>query len=454
MGNCDCFIKDLDENKLNSLSRIKLDDFVKLYPIGRGGFGRVWKVRLKRQFNPKINDIRLQKNKSRIFAMKEMSKAKISLKKSIKSVANERKFLEQFDFNLLCNMYYAFQDDETLYIIMDYLSGGDLRYLICRRNYFTELETKFIAACITLNLNYIHEKNIIHRDLKPENLVFGSNGYLHLTDFGIALEYHRGDKGVRSASGTPGYMAPEAITNKRQEFSVDYFALGVIVYELMMDERPYQGKNRKEIKEQMFNIEIKLDKDDLPSDWKDENVIDFINKLLTRKKKKRLGYKSDSEVKNHPWFNDTIFSEIENMTINSPFTFDKEDNFDDSYAKMEENDSIYEGNKELFILEVNDSMTFRDFYFNIEDLDINKENNEEAKDKNKTKTNFTSKTSNYKKSGDDSSIVIHSIKNNKGSKRKTAKFEGIQMNEDNKVVNVIRKGSRTGSMKLNLNKVE
>jgi cell division protein FtsW (lipid II flippase) len=82
------------------------------------------------------------------------------------------------------------------------------------------------------------------------------------------------------------------------------------------------------------------------------------------------------------------------------------------------------------------------------------ENKEEAKDKNKTKTNFTSKTSNYKKSGDDSSIVIHSIKNNKAAKRKTAKFEGIQMNEDNKVVNVIRRGSRTGSMKLNLNKVE
>ena len=452
MGNCDCNIKTFD---LSDSSHITLNDFHLLYPIGRGGFGRVWKVRLKRPYNEKTLDIRLQKNKARIFAMKEMSKAKIYLKKSIKSVANERKFLEKFNYNLLCNMYYAFQNDENLYIIMDYLSGGDLRYLICRRDNFTEDEVKFIAACITLNLNYIHEKNIIHRDLKPENLVFGSDGYLHLTDFGIALEYHRGNIGVKSASGTPGYMAPEAINNKPQDFCVDYFALGVIVYELMMGERPYQGKNRKEIREQMFNIEIKLDKDDLPSDWKDENVIDFINKLLTRKKKKRLGYKSDSEVKNHPWFNDTIFSEIENMTINSPFSFDKEDNFDDSYAKMEENDSIYEGNKELFILEVNDSMTFRDFYFNIEDLDINKENKEEAKDKNKTKTNFTSKTSNYKKSGDDSSIVIHSIKNNNnGSKRKTAKFEGIQMNEDNKVVNVIRKGSRTGSMKLNLNKVE
>ena len=80
--------------------------------------------------------------------MKEMSKAKVFLKKSVKSVANERKFLEMFNYNLLCNMYYAFQDSDTLYIIMDYLSGGDLRYHICRKSFFSEEETKFIAACI------------------------------------------------------------------------------------------------------------------------------------------------------------------------------------------------------------------------------------------------------------------------------------------------------------------
>ena len=453
MGNCDCNLKTLDEKKLSTKTPISLDDFFLLYPIGRGGFGRVWKVRLKREYNSKILDIRLLKNKSRIFAMKEMSKAKVSYKKSIKSVSNERKFLEKFNYNLLCNMYYAFQDSETLYIIMDYLSGGDLRYLICRRNYFTEIETKFIAACITLNLNYIHSKNVIHRDIKPENLVFGSNGYLHLTDFGIALEYHRGDKGVRSASGTPGYMAPEAITNKKQEFSVDYFALGVIVYELMMEERPYLGKNRKRIKEQMLNIEIKLDKDDLPDDWNDDNVLDFINKLLERKKNNRLGYNSDNEVKQHPWFNNIPWDDIENMNYESPFVFDTEDNFDDSYAKMEENDSIYEGNKELYILEVNDSNMFKDFYFNIEDKYINKEKNEKIKDnKTKIKTDLTSRSNNYKIIEDDNNIIIHTMKNRKNKKRKSAKFLGIQPNDDNKVINVIRRANKSGSLILNMNR--
>ncbi len=448
MGNCDCNVKDINDRLLNEANRLKLDDFVLLHPIGRGGFGRVWQVRLKRQYNSNITDIRLQKNKSRIFAMKEMNKAKICLKKSIKSVANERKFLEIFNYNLLCNMYYAFQDDETLYIIMDYLSGGDLRFHICRRNFFTEEETKFIAACITLSLNYIHDRNVIHRDLKPENLVFGGDGYLHLTDFGIAMGYKRGDPGVTSASGTPGYMAPEAIINKPHDFAVDYFALGVIVYELMMGERPYQGKNRKEIREQMFSIEIQLDNDDLPEDWVDDNIIDFINKLLIRKKKKRLGYKSGLEVKNHPWFNDVLWSKLENMTLESPFVFDSEDNFDDSYVQKQDNDSIYEGRKEEFIFEVNDSMIFKDFYFNIEDK-IAKENEEKEKDKEiKTKTNFTSKNS-TKKIVDDSPVVIHSVRK---SKRKSAMFQGIQPNDDGKVVKILRKNSKSGSLRLNLNK--
>ena len=456
MGNCDCKVKDIDDNQEDDSNKLKLDDFVLLYPIGRGGFGRVWKVRLKRQYTVKTLDIRLLKNKSRIFAMKEMSKAKVFLKKSVQSVANERKFLEMFNYNLLCNMYYAFQDVDTLYIIMDYLSGGDLRYHICRRNYFTEQETKFIAACITLSLNYIHERNVIHRDLKPENLVFGADGYLHLTDFGIAMEYRKGVD-VVSASGTPGYMAPEAIINKPHDFCVDYFALGVIIYELMIGERPYQGKNRKEIKEQMFTLEIKLDSDDLPEDWEDENIIDLINKLLKRKKSKRLGSKGCSEIKNHPWFKDIQWEQIENCTLTAPFVFDTEDNFDDSYAQKQDNDSIYEGKKELYIIEVNESMTFKNFYFNIEEKIAEEEvvvdnenmtniNNRRRDSKKGIKTHTTSKTS-TKKMGDDNSVVIHNVR--VYNQRKSARFKGINPDSGKQIVNVLRRDSKSGTLKLN-----
>ena len=451
MGNCDCRVKDIEKIEDNESNKLKLDDFALLYPIGRGGFGRVWKVRLKRQYTVKTLDIRLLKNKSRIFAMKEMNKAKIFIKKSVKSVANERRFLEKFNYNLLCNMYYAFQDVDSLYIIMDYLSGGDLRYHICRRSYFTEYETKFIAACIALSLNYIHEKNVIHRDLKPENLVFGADGYLHLTDFGIAMEYHKG-VGVVNASGTPGYMAPEAIINKPHDFCVDYFALGVIIYELMIGERPYQGKNRKEIKEQMFTLEIKLDNDDLPEDWEDDNILDIINQLLKRQKSKRLGNKGCNEIKNHPWFKCIQWEQIENCILNSPFVFDNEDNFDNSYAQKQDNDSIYEGKKELYIYEVNESMIFKNFYFNIEDKIAAEENeqstniNVKRKDsKSGTKNHTTSKTS-FKKI-EDNSVVIHNIRGL--NHRKSAAFKGILPDSGNKIVNILRKDNKYSSMKIN-----
>ena len=178
-------------------------------------------------------------------------------------------------------------------------------------------------------------------------------------------------------------------------------------------------------------------------------MIDFINKLLERKKKNRLGYNTDTEVKEHPWFKDIPWEQIENMTYDSPFVFDTEDNFDESYAQMVENDSIYDGNKELYVLEVNDSKLFKDFYFNIEDK-YAKELEEKMKET-KTKTNFTSKTSN-KKIENDTSIVIHNVKNKQ--KRKTAMFAGIQPDDDNKVVKILRKNSNFGSIRLNLNKDE
>ena len=219
--------------------------------------------------------------------MKEISKAKAYLTKTTKSIINQRKFLEMFNYKLLCKMYYAFQDTHSLYIIMDYLSGGDLRYAICKRDYFTEQETKFIGACIVLSLKYLHGINVIHRDLKPENLCFDEKGYLHLTEFGISLECKKGEK-IINASGTPGYMAPETIINKPYDFCADYFALGVILYELMKGERPFKGKDRKEIKDNMFTIKINLDKEDVPSDWYDMNIINLINQLLKLKKKERL----------------------------------------------------------------------------------------------------------------------------------------------------------------------
>ena len=103
-------------------------------------------------------------------------------------------------------MVYAFQDTENLYLVMDYVNGGDLRYHLGNRRKFTEAETKFLVACIITALQYLHLNNVIHRDLKPENLVFDKEGYLKLTDLGVSKHYKPNN--ASDTSGTPGYMAP------------------------------------------------------------------------------------------------------------------------------------------------------------------------------------------------------------------------------------------------------
>ena len=166
--------------------------------------------------------------------MKIMSKLKIIKKNSVKNINNEKKFLSILHNPFLVNMICSFQDNDNLYLVMDLLLGGDMRYHINKRAIYNrkkdENQLKFIAGCVLIGLNYIHENQIIHKDIKPENLVFDSKGYIHITDFGISKIFHP-DNGKEN-SGTPGYMAPEVLFNKDHTYCVDYFSLGVILYEL------------------------------------------------------------------------------------------------------------------------------------------------------------------------------------------------------------------------------
>ena len=150
-------------------------------------------------------------------------------------------------------------------------------------------------------LSYVHENNVIHRDVKPENLILDDKGYVHLTDFGIAKE-NKGDNSSET-SGTPGYMSPEVILGIGHSFSVDYYAIGVIGFEFMTGKRPYIGKTRREIKEQMFKKQARINKNKLEKEWSLDSM-DFINRLIERKPELRLGSKSGiKELKDHFWLN-------------------------------------------------------------------------------------------------------------------------------------------------------
>ena len=305
------------QNKNQSHNSLHKSDFKFLYVIGKGGFGRVWKIQSK-------------KTKTK-YALKEMSKVRIIDKKSEKSINTEREFLSKLNHPFIVNMHYAFQDKDNLYLVMDLLNGGDLRFHISRYRKFSEEQTRFFIANMIYALEYIHENNVIHRDIKPENLVLEDKGYCRITDFGIAKENMPDNSS--ETSGTPGYMAPEVMKSRNHSFPVDFFAIGVIGYEFMTGTRPYVGKNRKEIKEQMLSKPAIINEENIAKGWSQESA-DFINKLLERKESKRLGYKGGAkELMKHPWLKYYPWEELKSKTLLAPFIPDPKDNFDKNYCE-------------------------------------------------------------------------------------------------------------------------
>ena len=296
-------------------------------------------------------------------------------KNSINAIKYERELLSKLNHNLIINMHYAFQDYDNLYLVLDLLTGGDLRYQISRhpRQYFSEIQTKFFISCLVEALFYIHSQKIIHRDIKPENLVFDQNGYLHITDFGIAKFYSKNNS--HETSGTPGYMAPEVMQGLNHKYSVDFYAIGVITYELMMGRRPYSGKSRKEIKEQIMGKQAKINKLEIPNGWSFE-AADFANKLLQRKEVNRLGFYNENNIKEHPWLKNVDMELIKNKKIKAPFLPKKNhDNYDKNYC--EENEEMnFETLKrfEEYRLNKNYKDLFKGFtFYNINNLEIQKE---------------------------------------------------------------------------------
>ena len=289
--------------------------------IGRGGIGKVWKV--------------LHKKTKKIYALKEMSKVKILDRKNEITIKNERTLLSKMFHPFIVNMHYSFQDTENLYIIVDYLSGGDLRYHYCLDKQFNEEQSKFMICCILLALEYLHSNNIIHRDIKPENLVFDSNGYIKLTDFGIAKIYDKNVDNSKETSGSLGYISPEVLFHLQHDYTCDYYSLGIVGYELMLNKRPYYYKNRKEGREQILAKEAKISINNLKKGWS-VNSIDFINKLIKRKPEERLGKNGIDEIKKHPWLKYYNWKDLYLMKIKAPFIPPENDNFDWRFCNAEE----------------------------------------------------------------------------------------------------------------------
>ena len=311
-------------------SKLTRLDFSFHYALGKGGFGKVWLVSFR--------------NDKNLYALKEMQKLRIVSKRSVDLVMNEQRLLSLIRHPFIVNMKFAFQDRCNLYLVMDLLKGGDLRYHMLKNYKFSEEQVRFICICIVAGIEYLHINKIMHLDLKPENLVFDMKGYLRITDFGIASEIKNYRKN-RETSGTLGYMAPEVILGNRPGPEADYFALGVIIHELVTGKRPYLAKNKQEMKEIILTNQAKLRKSSVTKRWSLE-IVDFVNKLLQRKPQERLGFRGTSELKNHLWLRDVNWKSIIEKKLEAPFKPERDINIDPRSAIDWSNDIDYSINLE------------------------------------------------------------------------------------------------------------
>ncbi|CDW91424.1 protein kinase domain containing protein [Stylonychia lemnae] len=347
MGNCITQNTNVQQNSPSSsdLNSVHYkNSFEKQMIIGQGGFSRVWKVQSR-------------KNPHDIYALKEMSKAKVILKNSLAQILMEKTILSKMKNDFIVNMHAAFTDRDSMFLVLDYCNGGDLRYQM-QRQVFNEKETKFMIACLVQALECIHTAGVIHRDIKPENLVFNENGYLRLTDFGIARQVpflqtqntttdfqdNSAPKyGIIDTSGTPGYMSPEALCQLPQSYTTDYFAMGVIIHEMILRKRPYNGKSKQQIRESMITKQVQIKDYEVPVDWSSE-AADFCNLLLKRRPQDRLGFSFGiQDLKDHAWFKGFDWKALSAQKLKAPWVPPKGDNF-----RKRETLDFFDGSQNFF----------------------------------------------------------------------------------------------------------
>ena len=213
--------------------------------LGKGSFGKVMLVR--------------KKDTNAIYAMKIIKKALIEKYKHIDHTKTERKILGELDHPFLVKLRYAFQSKSKLYMVMDFINGGELFFHLKRSRQFSVDRARFYAAEILLGLEYLHSHGIIYRDLKAENVLLDPSGHIKLTDFGLSKKFFTQENSkTYSFCGTPEYLAPEILKNVGHDNAVDYWSFGILLYEMLAGELPFYNKNRQELYKSIVKADIPM----------------------------------------------------------------------------------------------------------------------------------------------------------------------------------------------------
>lgn len=281
----------------NIMRKMSADDFEPIKCLGKGSYGTVLLVR--------------QLSTGRLFAQKTFKKASITVhKKLIEQTKTERNILESVNRHpFIVNFYYAFQDHEKLYLILEYAQGGELFHHLEAERMFSEDVAAFYMAEMVLALDHLHRTvGVIYRDLKPENCLLDHEGHLLLTDFGLSKVTLDDESPCRSILGTPEYMAPEVIQGKEYGAAVDWWSLGALGYDLLTGSPPFTGNNNAKIQEKILKQKLSL------PFYLSPDAKDLLTRLLRKDPKKRLGYnmaKDLQTIKNHRFFRKINWKELQ-----------------------------------------------------------------------------------------------------------------------------------------------
>jgi serine/threonine protein kinase len=305
-------------------SEVELRHFNLLRCVGKGAFGKVRIVE--------------HRESKKLYALKYINKLQCVKIKAVQNIIRERYILEEIEHPFIVNLRYAFQDDENMFMVIDLMMGGDLRYHLDRLGGFSEEMIRFFAAEISCALNYLHNKNILHRDLKPDNILLDTKGHSHITDFNIATKIDP-NKLPRSQSGTLAYMAPEVFKGKGYSYSVDWWGLGVILYECLYGKRPFKGQNNEQLTMSIISPQDiryptvnSLNKHPVKVS---QDCLMFLKGLLIKDPLLRLGCRPGiglDELWDHPWLQGIDWDKLERKEYVAPFIPDSDHaNFDATY---------------------------------------------------------------------------------------------------------------------------
>jgi serine/threonine protein kinase len=287
----------------NSSYKPKLSDFEPIKVLGKGSYGKVLLVR--------------EISTGKLFAQKQLKKASLIINENTNEVhelnyrrtLNEKTILEMVNHPNIVKLYYAFQDNNKVYLILEYLDGGELFHHLAQERFMSEKSASYYIAQMILALRYLHcNLKVIYRDLKPENCMLNADGNLVLTDFGLSKVSN--EEKNHSMTGTAQYMAPEVIKGEPYDYSVDWWSLGCVAFDLLTGSPPFTGNNNKKIIEKILSSKKTLK---FPF-YLSLDAKDFLKKLLQANPEKRFNIDDDFEkFKKHRFFRYIDWKELERI---------------------------------------------------------------------------------------------------------------------------------------------